>query len=147
MKKKILIVLSLILIISLCLITAFMLYKDKQKDEQEKNEQARYLEIKEIVKKGVEKNLRATHPNCPIVDELPENNSVGFHYNSSYLINNGYIKQKDLLDYDGESFCDIYVEIKTYKKNQFDSQKDCNVSYELYLKCNNYEEKGYQNWG
>ena len=51
MKKKILIVLSLILIISLCLITAFMLYKDKQKDEQEKNEQARYLEIKEIVKK------------------------------------------------------------------------------------------------
>ena len=144
-KIKKIIIIVFIAIIALIVLIFVYNYKYSKQIENEKN--VRYLEIKEAIIKGVEANLEKEYPNCPIVSELPQNNGTGSHYNSSYLIDYGYIKQKDLLDYDGKSYCDFYVEIKTYRKNQFDTQKDCNVAYELFLKCIDYEEKGYQNWG
>ena len=51
------------------------------------------------------------------------------------------------LDYDKKSYCDVFVKVKRYRKDPLDEQNNCNISYKLYLKCNGYEEKGYQNWG
>lgn len=147
MKKKILI---LIIIIALILAGVFLYTngKNQRLKQIEKEKENRYIEIKETVKKGIEWNLKAMYPNCPIVDILPEAEYYGgTHYNAYFLISNGYIKQEDLLDYDGKSYCDIFVKVNNYKKNPMDEQHDCNVSYKLYLKCDGYTEKGYQDWG
>ena len=47
------------------------------------------------------------YPNCPIKDNFDEekSKSTGNHYNSSFLINNGYLKKDELLDVDGKSYC------------------------------------------
>lgn len=141
MNKKILIIFIILVIIGASII---LVVKNNQKEKRLK--QSRYLEIKETVKKGIEQNLKARYPNCPIVDDIEEENAPGNQYNASYLINNGYLKKEDLLDYDQKTYCDIFVKVKSYRKNPLDAQKDCNVSYELYLKCSEYQEKGYENW-
>lgn len=150
MKKNTkLILLSILLLIILSILGIIIYSKidkvNKNKIAQEK--QTRYSEIREIVTKGVKNNLNDMYPKCPIIAKLPEDNAPGTHYNAQFLIENGYIKQKDLLDYDKKSYCDIFVKVKCYRKDPLDEQNNCNVSYKLYLKCNGYEEKGYQNWG
>lgn len=141
MKKKLLIILSLTLLIGLCSVTAFMIYINKK----EYKEQQRYNEIKENVKKGVEWKLRANYPKCPIGDKYEKKRSS--HCNSSDLINQGFIKKEDLIDIDGSSYCDVYVETYTYFKDSLDHQNNCEVNYKIYLKCANYVDKGYINWG
>lgn len=147
MKKKILIILCFVLLISLCLALAFTIYKNKKYDKKQKEdlEQQRYNEIKENVKKGVEWKLRANYPKCPIGNKYEKKKTS--YCNSSYLINQGFIKKEDLLDIDGSSYCDVYVQIYTYFKDPLDQQNNCEVNYELYLKCENYEDKGYINRG
>lgn len=141
MKKKVLIILFLTSLISLCLIMTLMIYNNKKEFKMHK----RYDEIKENVKKGVEWQLRANYPKCPIGDKYEKKRSS--HSNSSYLINQGFIKKEDLLDIDGISYCDVYVETYTYFKDSLDQQNNCEVNYKIYLKCANYEDKGYLNWG
>ena len=141
MKKKVLIILFLSLLISLCLIMTLMIYNNKKEFKMHK----RYDEIKENVKKGVEWQLRANYPKCPIGDKYEKKRSS--HSNSSYLINQGFIKKEDLLDIDGNSYCDVYVETYTYFKDSLDQQNNCEVNYKIYLKCANYEDNGYINWG
>ena len=62
MKKKIIIILSIIFVVGITIIMGIFLYKNVK----ENKEQARYNEIKENVKKGVEWKLRANYPKCPI---------------------------------------------------------------------------------
>ena len=66
--------------------------------------------------------------------------------NSSFLINNGYIKKEELLDIDNKSYCDVYVDISTEYKDKLDHQRDCKIYYKIYLKCNEYADKGYIDW-
>lgn len=115
--------------------------------EQEEKELARYEEIKESVKEAVEWNLRAQYPSCKISKDFRETTFPGTFYNSDFLINNGYIKKKELLDIDGKSYCDVYVDINTYYEDPQDQQKNCELYYKIYLKCKNYEDEGYINWG
>lgn len=141
MKKKTIIILSIILVMAICLIVGFILYKNIQEKKAQ-----RYDEIKESVKTGVEWNIRAMRPGCTIAKEYKDTDEIGIHYNSSFLINNGYIKKSELLDLDGKSYCDVFVEINTHYENPLDIQNNCQVYYKIYLKCKNYEEKGYVNW-
>ena len=140
MRKKIIIVLVIILIVGSIV---GLIYKNKieeQKKEEQEIKETRYQEIKNSVKDAVLWNLGAAYPKCTINKEVKGNEYS--HYNSSYLINNGYIDKKDLLDIDGKSYCDVYV--KLYKD---DSGDKCEVSYKMFLNCEDYKEKGYVNWG
>lgn len=143
MKRKIIIISFIVLIIIIGTIVGYSLYKNKQ----DKKAQARYNEIRENVKKGVEWNISAQYPGCTISKEFKKTTFPGKFYNSNFLIQNGYIKKQELLDIDNESYCDVYVDINTYFENPQDHQQNCEVYYKIYLKCKNYEDKGYINWG
>ena len=105
----------------------------------------KYFEIKENVRNAVIWNLKSQYPNCTITSDYDEKlNVVSSQYNSSFLINNGYIKQEELLDVDGKTYCDAFVKIK--ENNQLNNQNKCIVMYKVYLKCNDYIENGYENW-
>ena len=72
-----------------------------------------------------------------------ETYTPGEFFNSSWLISNGLIKSNELLDIDKKSYCDAHVKAKAYFENPLDHQKNCAVYYQIYLKCMNYEDKGY----
>lgn len=141
MKRKSIIIISMILVLVISIIICFNLYKHNQKAQE------RYSEIKESVKKAVEWNIRAQYPGCSISKEFKETTSSGTYYNSSFLIKNGYIKKEELLDIDKKSYCDVYVDINTFFENPLDHQHNCEVYYKIYLKCKNYEDEGYVNKG
>ncbi len=144
MKKKKTILL-VILVIMICLAIGYVSYK-KYKVNQEIKRRERYNEIREDVKSAVEWNLKATHPGCLISKRFNKTTSTINFFNSSILINNGYIKKDQLLDIDNESYCDVYVKINQFLENSLDYQHNCELYYKIYLKCNDYEEKGYINW-
>ena len=140
MKKKILIILTIIFI--LCLVLGIFLYKSIR----ENNKQARYNEIRESAKKAVEWKIRAVYPYCSIESGFKNTSRPGSHYNSSHLINQGYIKKSELLDVDNTSYCDVYVKINKEYDYVYDPRKNCKIYYKIYLKCKDYEDKGYINW-
>lgn len=108
-----------------------------------KDSKKRYDEIKASVKKAVEWHISASYPKCTILDSYDKSVKTRGILNSSFLIKNGYIKKEELLDIDGKSYCDVYVRINVKLEDPLDQQKNCEVSYKIYLKCNNYEDNGY----
>lgn len=145
MKKKIIVLLSFIFVIVICVSVYFVIDNNNQKrKEQEKNnELKRYAEIKESAKKASEQFLRATHPNCTISNEFSETYTTSGYENASWLINNGLIKKSELLDVDKKSYCDVHLKYWSYFENPLDHQRNCEVYYQIYLKCKNYEDKEY----
>ncbi len=141
-KQKNIFKIIIVLVIIMLFILGFILWKN----DQESKIQKRYLEIKENVKNAVERNIRASYPGCSISKEFPKTKSFTSYYNSSFLINNGYIQKSELLDIDNESYCDVYVGLLSSYENPLDHQHNCKVYYKIYLKCKNYEDKGYINW-
>ena len=141
-KKKLIIIIifSFIVIFSLVFFS-INLFENKKQNNIEK----RYDEIRESAKKAMEWKLRANYPRCPIGDKYKKRKNS--HSNSKYLIDQGYIKKEELLDVDLVNYCDIYVETYTYFKEAKDLQNNCEVDYKIYLKCKNYEDKGYMDWG
>ena len=45
-----------------------------------------------------------------------------------------------------KSYCDTYVVIKSQYEDEYDHQNNCNIYYKIYLKCKDFEDKGYINW-
>lgn len=146
MKKKNIIIIS---IFSLVIITIVVsLFFINKKEDKGITAEERYKEIKESAKKAAEWHLKATQPYCVIGDSKEKKRYS--HMNSRFLINNGYIKKEELLDVDGESYCDIYVVEYRYidESISLESYKnDCEVNYKVYIKCKDYEDKGYVDWG
>ena len=95
------------------------------------------------MKKASEHYLRALNPNCSISNENRETNAPGIFFNASSLLRNGLIKKNELLDIDKKSYCDVHVKSTSYFENPLDHQRNCAVYYQIYLKCKNYEDKGY----
>lgn len=153
MKKKITygaLIVAVLICIALFVIIGINHNKDLKNNEKKENDNKRYAEIKESTKKAVEWNIKAMYPNCPITDafdDVKNANTSGTHYNSSFLISNGYIKKDELLDVDGKNYCDVYVIVQTNFEDPQDHQKNCTTAYKIYLKCNDYEDKGYIDWG
>ena len=133
------------LIIFLITFLSFILLNQHNKANEKKLNENRYSEIRRSVEKAVKWNISAMYPNCEISDGFKD--LSGTHYNSSFLINNGYIKKEELLDIDNKSYCDVYVDIRSEYKDELDHQRDCKIYYKIYLKCNEFEDKGYINWG
>ena len=80
-------------------------------------------------------------------DDDKKANTSGTHYNASFLISNGYIKKDELIDVDGKNYCDVYVVIQANFEDPQDHQKNCSTAYKIYLKCKDYKDKGYIDWG
>ena len=137
MKKIIIFGIVLFIIMGICII--YLIYNNKESN--------RYLEIKDNVRKAVLWNIDAQYPYCTVSNNYNKDfKTKDTSYNSSFLINNGYIKKSELLDIDNKSYCDVYVKIKAKYDNQYDYQEGCTIFYKIYLKCNNYEDKGYIDW-
>lgn len=142
MKKKKLIIMSIVFIIVIIL-SVFVTISNN--NSEEKN---RYEEIRESAKKAAEWHLKASQPYCVIGDTKEKKRYS--HANSSFYINNGYIKKEELLDVDGINYCDMYVVEYRYidESISLESYKnDCEVDYKVYIKCKDYEDKGYIDWG
>ena len=139
MIKKSMLIIVVILLLSLA--------GCKTKKENIKDDSNRYEEIKESVRKAVEWNISAQYPGCSIATKYDKSAKNGTYYNSKTLIKNGYIKKEELLDIDGKSYCDIYVKINVKYDDPYDHLHNCETSYKIYLKCNDYEDKGYVDWG
>lgn len=118
-------------------------YSEQNEELEKNNAMKRYAEIRESVKKASEHYLHALYPNCTISNEDRETYTLGEFFNSSWLISNGLIKSNELLDIDKKSYCDAHVKAKAYFENPLDQQRNCAVYYQIYLKCMNYEDKGY----
>lgn len=118
-------------------------YIEQNEEHEKNNAMKRYAEIRGSVKKASEHYLRALYPNCTISNEDGETNFPGTNFNSSWLISNGLIKSNELLDIDKKSYCDAHVKANAYFENPLDQQKNCSVYYQIYLKCMDYEDKGY----
>lgn len=138
-KSRLFLLIILVIIIIISLFT--VLFKNYQNNKI----QERYEEIRDSAKKAVEWKLKANYPKCPIGNKYEKERSS--HCNASYLISQGFIKKEELLDVDGISYCDVYVKIYTYFKNPLDYQNNCEVDYKIYLKCKDYVDKGYIDWG
>lgn len=111
-------------------------------------EKSRYEEIRESAKNAAEWHLKVSQPYC-VIGDTKEKRKYS-HANSSFYINNGYIKKEELLDVDGINYCDMYVVEYRYidESNSIESYKnDCEVNYKVYIKCKDYEDKGYIDWG
>lgn len=127
MKKKLTIAISLTILISLLGLGIYKYF--------EWQETKRYQEILNDFEEALIWKLDATG----ISTKRCEANVTkkGIH-TSSVLISQGYLKKEKLLDIDGKSYC------KAYAKT-FDTE-DCGVDYKIYLKCKNYQTKGYVDW-
>ena len=142
MKKKNIIIISVLIIFISLIVLRFVFFNKKNVNEITSEE--RYKEIRESAEKAAEWHLKATQPYCVIGDSKEKKKYS--HMNSRFLINNGYIKKEELLDIDGESYCDIYVVEYRYidVSISLESYKnDCEVNYKVYIKCKDYEDKGY----
>ena len=144
-KKKIII----IIVFSFIVISSLIFFSIKIfENKKQKNIEKRYDEIRESAKKAAEWHLKASQPYCVIGDSKEKKRYS--HANSSFYINNGYIKKEELLDIDGVNYCDMYVVEYRYidESISLESYKnDCEVNYKVYIKCMNYEDKGYMDWG
>ena len=143
-KKKfiIIIVFSILILFSLVFFSIKLFENNKLKVAEK-----RYDEIRESAKKAAEWHLKASQPYCVIGDSKEKKRYS--HANSSFYINNGYIKKEELLDIDGVNYCDMYVVEYRYidESISLESYKnDCEVDYKVYIKCNDYEDENYSNW-
>lgn len=145
MKNKTTIILSIILVLALCSVIGINLYNKKENKKQEtttkivENIEERHTNIEESVVNAVEKNIKAQYPSCPISKEYQGESYPKHEYDSSFLINNGYIKKSELLDIDNDSYCEINASIIPYYENPQDHQNNCEVYYKIKLKCIDYE--------
>lgn len=144
MKKYKNIIIVLLIVLFLVLGIILFVYKIKPNDKTS----SRYDEIRESARKAAEWHLKATQPYC-VIGDTKEKKKYS-HMNSTFLINNGYIKKEELLDVDGESYCDIYVVDYRYIDESISLEaygNDCEVNYKVYIKCKDYEDEGYIDWG
>lgn len=145
MKKKTIIILLIILVLAICLIIGINLYNKREIKKTESttkfvdNIEERRASIEESVVNAVEKNIKAQYPSCPISKEYKGENYPQDKYDSSFLINNGYIKKSELLDIDDNSYCEINASVIPYYENPQDYQNNCEVYYKIKLKCLDYE--------
>ena len=149
MKNKNIILISILcLLIIIGLIVSIFYVNINKKEVNEITPEERYKEIRESAKNAAEWYLKATQPYCVIGDSKEKKRYL--HMNSKFLINNGYIKKEELLDVDDKSYCDFYVVIYRYidESISFESYgNDCEINYKVYIKCKDYEDKGYVYWG
>lgn len=101
------------------------------------SQKKRYTEILDSLEKAVKWQIDSAFVirdeyNCTHID------GIGI-LTPEYLISQGYLKQEEMLDVDGKSYCDarVYTSVGEY------DGETCHMEYEIYLKCKDYETPGY----
>ena len=101
------------------------------------NNKERYEEIKKDFEEALIKMLDATglsNKNNGCDDKTSKSEIVY----SDFLIHNGYLKKEKMKDINNKNYCSLIA--FTYKKD------DCGIGYDIYLKCEDYEDQGYNSW-
>ncbi len=118
MKKKILLIcIPIILVIILAIVFVFY---NKNKYYYEK--------LKANLQEDIARVLRITNPYCE-----PNNSSFTMDFKADGYYN---IDKKKFLDIDKKSYCVVQILAKCKKTNQ--------LSWDTYIKCNNYKDEGFQ---
>jgi hypothetical protein len=120
----------------------YLKYKNNQKIIQNN---IRYEEILDSLDKAVKWQTDATFVIRNEYNCTQNCKSWGTHncwygfITSEHLIDQGYLKQKEMLDVDNKSYCKstIYTYLSEY------DGETCDVEYEIHLKCQDYETPGY----
>ena len=123
MKKKLIISLIIIVVLVIGIILGLN-YKNKF-DERNK---LHYDKMKENIQPEIDRYVRIRHNYCN--PERGENSSAAI-YNDEKLTKYAGMDKELLLDVDGESYCDVKVEVKCVGINQF--------QWDTYLKCKYFE--------
>ena len=108
MKKRIYIIFTILLLV-IIVISSILIIKNNNDKKFKVKYEKRYDEIREGVKKAVEWNIKASYPKCPITNNNKEPKGAGMYYNSSFLINNGYIKKEELKDEEYEKISNLNI--------------------------------------
>lgn len=87
-----------------------------------------YQELKDNLQEDIDKYVKISAPYCSV-------ESASFTINEETLIVQAGINKDKLLDIDGESYCKLKVNVKCVVENKH--------SWNIYLKCNNYEDEEY----
>ena len=124
MKKKIIISFIIVIVILIIWTILGLNYKNKF----DKRSQLHYDKMKENIQPEVDRYVRVKHHYCN--PERGENSGTA-NYNREILVNHGGMDKELLLDVDGESYCDIKVEVKCVGVNLF--------QWDTYLKCKYFE--------
>ena len=131
MKKRILIiVLSIIVIVALLWVIGYKVNNNIKQIELANN-QKRYEEIKKDVETEIKRYTSVVSPICK------DNNSELLITHETLVYNGGFDKEK-LLDIDNKSYCSVYALSRCNGSEELD--------YDIYLKCNNYEDDGFKQW-
>ncbi|MBP3765677.1 MAG: hypothetical protein J6G98_00655 [Bacilli bacterium] len=145
MKKKRFIFVFIFFLIIICAFICANVYKYNKNKQEEK----RYIEIRQNVKDAIEILIKAQMPYCPIesnVDEELYEKGFGKIYTAASLNSMGLLSKNDVLEPDGKSYCDVYGRAQVYFKDKNDQMHNCKVTYKMYLKCSKFEDKGFVKW-
>lgn len=91
----------------------------------------RYDEIKNDIDKELKRYMKLVSPNCI-------KGNGGQLITHKTLVINGGMDKEILLDVDGKSYCGVYVDTSCPENGV--------NAWEIYLSCNEYEDKGYKEW-
>lgn len=128
MKKIIIVIVIVIVLISL--IATLLIYKNI-------NNTKRYDQIVASFEDGVKWDIKVKEKYGYKEDSC--NSESEEIVKSEYLISQGYLKKKDMLDIDNKTYCSAYTRLK--------GSKECKYVYDkIYIKCKNYTTKGHEGW-
>lgn len=133
MKKTLIIILIVILI--LVGISVGTVFRTKNRQVVEEENQKRYLEIKEDIQEDIAKYVKLTNVYCN--PSRGENTATSIYTDQTLIYQGGMDKEK-LLDVDGKSYCKVRIEVNCVAENEF--------GWNTYLKCKDYEDEKYSNW-
>ncbi|MBQ2873178.1 MAG: hypothetical protein IJE89_04200 [Bacilli bacterium] len=131
MKKKLIIVIALLIVVSISSIVIGINYKNKIN----KRNQLHYAKIKENIQPEIDAYVKLTKYYCN--PSRGENSGITV-YTDETLINQRGMDKELLLDVDGKSYCKVRVEVRCVAENEF--------AWNTYLKCKDYEDVNYSNW-
>lgn len=127
MKKRLIILVIFIVVITFSVILFLNIKDYNKKVENEK----RYEQIKKDVNNELERYMYVIAPSCS-----PENGTPIITHRD--LVYNAGMDKEKLLDIDKKSYCKVYVNTECVEVGKW--------SWETYISCNDYTDEGYIDW-
>lgn len=94
--------------------------------------------IKYKVNKAVVSAINGFYPKCKVVDKKNKEYKykiTTWSYNAEDLNRYGFIKAKDLGEYNEITYCDFISNIQIYSKDKTYDYKECEATYNVKLNC------------
>ncbi len=94
--------------------------------------------IKYKVNKAVESAINGFYPKCKVVDKIDKEYKYKIttgSYDAENLNRYGFIKARDLGEYNEITYCDFISNIQVYSKDKTYDYKECEATYNVKLNC------------